>query len=240
VIFIKRIFCLFFLVIFLTGCSVDYKVYIKSNLDVEELVMVTDKKENINKDGNSSTVVNNYINIYKSTNKYSVYKYTPFDKSDTAGAIASRTYINLNEYSKSDFIKQIYETLSVIYSGDTITIKSEGAFYGYSFFAKDDDDIPIFIEKVNVIINLPFEVISSNADKIDKDNYMWEIDRNTTNKSIEIKFNKTKKARFNNNSNEKNNINDNSLKNIGISVSLILGGIFIIFISIIVRKRNKI
>ena len=233
----KKIIILFIMIFLLSGCSAEYYA-IFSKEDVKESIYLNDEElipwqtpAYIDDQGSSEENIKiegiEYYNIENNQNNL-VYKYNfPF-----------------NNYSKSRAINTCFKSAKLTKDSNN----------NYILNTSNYNSCFDLYNMTNITINLSFlpsdfEVISNNADRINNNVYIWDINQsNYQNKYIQVIF-KEKKDEEENPSNPSNPSNPNNpgeiniekeLSNQEIIVYLILGFISLIAIIVIVVKfKNR-
>lgn len=217
-----------------TGCAtVDYNLKIEKDLSVVESANISATKEYFNNfykhlpitivkgsyendELMSPIKANNYLYELKKDN-------TPFPS-----VFVSKTFNNIEDYSKNTIFKgQSFNEINVSSNDNLVTIKTEG-FNKYKPEDSGEDNNRFPVSNLAISIKLPYVVTNSNADKVNRrDNiYTWIINEKTTEKEINITFDKTKIYIY----------------NIIMYISLVIIAIIAIVMLIIflkIRKRNK-
>ena len=221
---------LIFVIVFLTGCTVEYDLSINEDNSISEKVIATEntqKMESLSKSKGDRAVAYLY-NIYKRDDVSDI-KSTKKDK-DTV-AVVTKSHTNIDEYA-NDFTSDIFERVEVTKKdGVTSFSASQNKMLGgTSSYA------PLYDEVV-VKVRIPYVVVDSNADSVNRDVYTWNISKNQGLKTINFSYKEgNKKNALNVKINDKTyNINYGIIVLSGIIVLLLI--IFII-VSIKNKKNN--
>ena len=180
-----------FLVLIATGCSATYKLTFNDDLSVNEEIIAYETVEYFNenyeyyeRDDAIASIWKNNIERYKDAG----YKYEL--NNDNTGAIIKSNYSDFDEYLKKTTIyKQCFEDISYQKSENIVTIISKGKFYRYS--AQDFERFPI--SNLKITITIPYKVVKSNADIVEKNNYTWIINKDAKDKKIQLMFDSSQK-----------------------------------------------
>lgn len=193
-----KIFCCLISMLLLSGCTVKYEVSIDSDLNVKEKINIFEtisyfeqnytyyKREEV-----IDAFWNNNISDYPNAG------YSYIHNDNETGAIIRANYTNLFNYKdKTTIYKQYFNSLSIEEKDNIISIKADDFEpYNEQYFER------FAIQDLTITINIPFEVIDSNADYIQGTNYIWYVDEDTEDKQIKISFNKSKAKNNNQNNN---------------------------------------
>lgn len=176
----------------LCGCTIQYDITMDEKLGMKESMAISETREFYN-DYLFSTpkeVSEMVLSVYQKELDGLNYQYSIEANGNatlTNHYNSYLTYINDNR-----IFNQFFENILSKENENIITIYNEGEFYSYT------EGNPNFfqVEEININIKLPFKVLESNADKIDKKNniYTWTITKETENKSFLLKFDKSKKS----------------------------------------------
>lgn len=182
----KKILLISFLVLLLSGCTAQYTMKINLDESVDEISNVFDYQNRyhtkITKEGMNNrlkdTFNTNYdVNVIANDIKFGFKSQASFD--------------DLTSYKKNTkALNYLYNILNVYRNSNNVTIETEGKI-DLSYIYNDMYDTVLLPEDCYIAIKLPFEVKNNNADRVDSDNniYYWDIDKNSTDKSIKITYN---------------------------------------------------
>lgn len=223
---------LLLVVFLLTGCSVTY------NLEISDVI-----KENVTA---TDTGDNNY-------DLYEMFYEKPIPLSREID-ILPESNVKLDGVSYYD-MKQIddYEKFGLNYTGifnDKIKLSdSHILFYGLGNFDYREEEDGIYInvpskikifeqfsnlDEINVNIKTDYNVIENNADKVNKNVYVWKINRdNYKNKTIKLKISKSSKL-------EEITEQDSMVTfSICLFILILFGFIIFLFVRMRFRKNNS-
>lgn len=239
--YIKRVFLILFLVIMISGCSVDYKLKINKDLSLNEKTTVS---ENTNRMKSRTN-----LNVDQSVKYlYDIYKLDGMadgNYSITSSDATTTVLVNNSYKSIEDFVDR-FKT--------DITYKT--------FYYKEKDYIHFQIDQVIPIdskasnrpvydditfsLEVPFEVIDNNADKISGNTYIWYIKADSPRlKSIRIEFKPNKYKNKVSLLFGKDKEGNNKSVSFGYEYIILAGiiiiiGVIILFIYVKNKKNNKI
>ena len=168
--YIKRILIILFLVIMISGCSVDYRVKINKDLSVNEKAIVSERtdrmKSRTNLDVNQS--VKYLYDIYKydsmSGNNYSI-----LSSGYTTKVASNNSYKNIKEYADS-FQCDITESMVYYETDDYVHIEIDQTRYIDSRASTR----PVY-DRITVTFEVPYKVTFNNADFVNGNEYTWYI-----------------------------------------------------------------
>lgn len=185
-----------FMILLLSGCSVNYKLKINNDLSLEENILVTTNASYFESLGPVESVYINTIDLGMADKGYN---YIHVADKGNYGVNATKNFTSLDDFkSSSNSYKEIYDDIEIIQENNIVTINSVGNFKTEKFISQSEDDSSDDLSITNsyIAIEIPFEVLNSNADRVSKqDNiYYWDIDNNITkDKTIQISFDTNKK-----------------------------------------------
>ena len=173
---IKLILCSVLVCLF-TGCAVQYDLRF-NNDTIREQVTINASDSSITVDTIES-MLNDYIVDDSTSNKLYDVKFNEKKKR----VELSHTYRS-NDYSSSLLLKQCYTAYNFLESDDYYDLTTSNEFTCNPF------DYMV-IDEVQIRIKTNHKVIRHNADMVEKNTYIWIIDRdNNEDKPIQIRFSK--------------------------------------------------
>ena len=186
-----KLFILFVITIFVSGCDVEYNLTIDEKLNITEEVYVTEDESSFENllYMTKLEAINGMLKPYEEALRDSQYEYTIVNEPTRGGVKLVASYKNIDEFSRESNLAEFKFTgYDVIENGNIITIKTTSIPFIY--FEEDRETIPI--KNVALNIKVPFTVTNSSADKIDGDTYTWLIGEELYDKVITISFDKSK------------------------------------------------
>ncbi len=153
------------LMLFLTGCTVNYNIDIKNNEIVENLsgTFTDEELENDRQKNGMTPITELMYNEQKALlNSEDLYQKS-LDKTDE-GYKYNLSYKYHDNYADSRLINSCFEKHNIEEIDDFYYIRAYGTFY-----CRASDGI-----KINVTSD--YGIIESNAEKIDGDKYIWTIE----------------------------------------------------------------
>lgn len=242
------------IIFILTGCSVDYNMYIKSDGTIEEKIVID--KNNISNEKKYNDLKESFENEYESTlSKYNYTYNVSYDNSVATFKIEKTG--NINYYFNNSLFKEFYEDYELFNSGNEIVFKNIGSNYLSSIFVSKNYE-PANLDRGDlneVRINITFDnkVIYSNADSYDENTntYTWILQKENPDKNIQFSYDTNNVVILSNNQEEQkksestqqtNIINITKIKIIILVVSIVsIIILFVVIVAITIRKKeNKI
>ena len=224
---IKKII-FFSFILFLTGCSVDYKLTINKDSTINEKVVA---KENTNRMKSKTNLdekqsVTFLTNIYN-RNKLDIKTSTKSDNYNTE-VTAFLSYDSIEKY-RDNFSSDVIKKVKVNRDGDIVTLIAK-----QNVKLDSNASRSLIYDDITVQIEVPFVVIDNNADQVDGNIYTWYIKKDKDIKTIRIKY-KDKEIKNSIKINVKN-------KDINIKYEVIFSAVIVLFLGfifIILNYKNK-
>lgn len=203
---------LILIILLVSGCSVDYNVLLNYDLSVNEKVefRIEDSDENYEKINNLFESNNISKSNYKVTRVF-----------DEIKIVYNKKYKNIEDYILNSVLyKQAFSEILIDKDQDKTSLKTSANFSNNNLSINKDNDLNFDYLKVSFDSKLP--VISSTADKKEKNKYVWEYNGDSKEKNINITF--------------KNRASIVTFRSILVSVLIIVSSILIY---LMIRKRLK-
>lgn len=198
----RRILLLLITMLLTTGCTCEYNLTINGNSYKEEVILSAETEEellNFNKEYEITTDKDEYNQILSSDSMDIKIQEETYKYNFSNNRLTFNYNFSQGKYVNSTAVSICYNKLTVTNYNNTIIISTSpkaDCFEEYST-----------LSKIKVNIKIDKEVISHNADDIDRNTYTWYITKeNATNKSINLVLN-------NNTNEEDKNINNDINKN---------------------------
>lgn len=226
----KKVLCIIMCLFIFSGCTVNYDLEINNNI-VDENIYIS---ENLSK-FDETIADSNIENAYSSFKNNKIIKY----KNSKEKNGNSVTYNLYQTYALSDSVylrtfTECFDAYKFIYADSTKTsyiIQTSEGFKCMDYEYQKIDSYKIKIKTNHVVIN-------HNADEVNGNEYIWNIDSsNASTKSIKFEFKKEGTTNYEKKNNKKNDIKLIFII-VGICILLIL--VLILYIFSINAKRNKI
>lgn len=199
----KKFGVLIVLTLLLSGCTLNYNLNIDNNMIFTEKIKVTESNSVISKFAlYASDYVDTSINDYTNDPDYGNYTIKKTTNNDVSGGIATATYMDFNQFRVQDKLKDyFFSDVEMSTDGNIITLEFTSNTTNTLLSNNSSEETTVntdgaALNKANISITLPFKVINSNADKVDKKNntYTWTYDTMNQDKSITLSFDKSKKV----------------------------------------------
>lgn len=191
-----KILLIFVFLTLTTGCQVKTDITINKDLTVLEELNMTGTSDFFGSHYKNMplTVVKRFLSIdeHEKTLNENGYFYEIKKDGKYPYLYVSKNYHNLQDFaSKTIFKKQYFEDLIVNVNNNLITLKS----FNFIKYEEGDQELNRYdIKKFSLNIKVPFVVTNHNADSYDKktNTYTWYIDTETSEKEINLTFDKNK------------------------------------------------
>lgn len=186
----KKFKCLIIILIIfvLCGCSVKDEVTVNTDGTVDEKIIVPIETNNMDQK-ELSKYVNNITRGYDIAINARGYKKAVIYDKKSSNIVVSNKFKNLCEFVNKTLASQyVYKIIRCTETDEYYEIKNETPHIRY---CPDCTSSPA-LDHVEFVLKLPFKNAETNADNIDKKNYTWLFDSNTSDdKNIYIKIYKT-------------------------------------------------
>ena len=214
----KKALILIVFSLLITGCTLEYKLTIKSNKFVEN-VSITAEKNILGIEG-TEAIKNMEIPAIGTDNYYE----KKMDENSQEIKLNYTYQYSKNQISNSYLINNCYSKLELIEEDGDITMSTKGRFLCYDMLDTDK------IDKVNIVIQTSQKVKEHNADEVKGSKYIWTIDQsNYTNKPIYIKMKSSQGFILTN----------HTITMLIISGVIVIGGLLVSGYVMIRRKNNN-
>lgn len=232
----KNIILIIVLFLFITGCDATYNIEIYNDKVIEEFSIVENNSsiwdrpirstedENSEDTGESKTYrqlvkeeVSRNTQVFVNQGD-TYYKKELISTDNSLGLKYNYTY-KVSEYKDAYLPKSCFKYFNFIEENQTYILSTSQGFTCFDFYKN--------LDNLKVVITTNHKVEETNADIVEGDSYIWEIDKtNSANKSLYLELHKTDYV-----FNYKNRV-----------TYILLGSVlvaFLIFIVIIVLRRNS-
>jgi len=189
----KKIWLLLILALVVSGCTAKYTIKITKDLGVEETIVALQDAQFFNQYENSSAqrvisfLVAPHLD-YLNSNNYIVRETIG---PSFGGVVINNSFDTIEKFKEtSKFTEQYADEWEYITNGNEVTLRIVGAFNADEY----DQTGRYLIEEGEINIQLPFKVISHNADSYDEatNTYTWLIEKPGVEREITITFDKSK------------------------------------------------
>lgn len=189
----KKIIMMISLVLLFCGCSVDYNITFTSDHKINENIIITVSKKELEDDEYSaSEIIDSKFASYSNElmrNGFS--KKVDINDEKATISLTSKNK-RVSKFTKFMYFGSMFNGADVVENEETYSFKTNG-YYNQSGLFYDESGIVDegFVDQININIQFEDEVISSNADKVDneKNIYTWVLNKDTKEKSIEFVLN---------------------------------------------------
>lgn len=209
----KKILLFTVICFFLVGCTAEYKIVLNDDKIEEKLTIIELNKTIFDKETDSGWTVRDSFESLLENDEFGQenYKVKSLTTDDQLGIEYSSS--SLKTILNSSIINQCYSNPSIIVDEDIVTI-STANFECYDFYDN--------LENVKIVFETNYKVISTNADVVENDSYIWNFTKDS-NKSIHITY-------------------DSSITKTDYTIYIIISMIIIILIGILyfINKKVKI
>lgn len=190
-----RLFFLICSILLLSGCTLNYKISIDNNNIVTENISIVETKETlVTYTLDSEQYVQDSLDIFKEDENYYSYSLSTDSDSSNYYGIANRKYLDLENFKNNSIIvSEMFNEIIVNDDNGVITFEMNPKD-DFKYFNEDTQNRAL-IDEVNIKIYIPYEVISSNKDKIEDNVYIWNIKKDENLQKIYIKYDTNKKLR---------------------------------------------
>lgn len=222
-------FLIILLCLMLTGCRIDYNLKITDKNKFVEKTDIMAYFPNGNSISNEpgeegydiAEVLRSDAREYLNTLSYSGYNLINIESTNYKGVRVSRTFDGAVSYNYNMLVKNLYDEFSVDLSDDIVTISAKGL--NREKVESRYEMMGMVLDNSSINIELPYKVLENNADEIDKNKniYTWNIDKNTTEKDILLKY-------------DSSNVYALNMKTIGTKVNMTVVYVILVFLIIII------
>ncbi len=222
-------FLIVLLCLILTGCRIDYNLKITDKNKFVEKTDIMAYFPNGNSISNEpgeegydiAEVLRSDAREYLNTLSYSGYNLINIESTNYKGVRVSRTFDGAVSYNYNMLVKNLYDEFSVDLSDDIVTISAKGL--NREKVESRYEMMGMVLDNSSINIELPYKVLENNADEVDKNKniYTWNIDKNTTEKDILLKY-------------DSSNVYALNMKTIGTKVNMTVVYVILVFLIIII------
>ena len=196
----KKILCLL-LILLLSGCDVVYNLEINDDLFNESTNFQLENSDNVAVNEDMDGSIQYMADDLKSlTDHYLEDEYYAVNYSlkETYNNVRVSDYsFNLdynfdkNNYPSSNMLSYCFDDVSIINDKGYITFDLKDSSVCF------EQDVYERLNSVTINIKSDYEVVSNNADEVNKNIYSWILSKNDSNKEIHIKFKKNNEKKSN-------------------------------------------
>ncbi len=211
----------------LTGCTVNYNLDIDKDFNVVETLNVLVNKDDfeINYDSYKEGVDSVFDKINGEL-KYKLSDYKIKKRKNNINVLFKNEYISQSEFVLSSFMKNANAKIENYKKGNNDIFQ---ILINYDFNdlinTRKYSNIPI--DDMTLTIDFPYKVISSNADKTEKNKLTWDLKSLKESRSFYIEYDQNEIVK------------SNKINYLLLSIILALIVLMILIIIVILRKRRK-
>ena len=188
----RKIFFVICSMFLLSGCTANYRLNLSDNGTIEEKVTISETRKVIaTYTLDADSYKENILNSFNEEEKYNSYKLYYGDDNSNIYGYGSRIYLDFDNYkNNSIIIKEMFKDISISNNNGIVKIDMSPN-NNFEYFKETTLDSALF-ERVNIEINLPYEVVYSNSDSNEENVYKWSFDRKDGLKKISISYDTNK------------------------------------------------
>lgn len=175
-----KVLFVFLTILLLSGCTGVYNIKIDENQMVEESVEFNLEKQE-----------ETYDRIRQLFSNYDLDEedYTITETNDSVKVVYTKDYMNIEDFIVNSVLyKELYGDIKYTNDGSVVEFNGNAKLVTNTplgdYDLVNNYDIPIL--KIN--LEVANDVISHNADEVNDKLYTWSIDKDTTDKTISLKF----------------------------------------------------
>ena len=167
---------LFLLLLLLTGCSAKVELELSKD-NITETTKIYDMKVNVYDGNNVRQDISLYLEDFE--RDYEFYNMTEFEEEEYVGKNYNIT-VPLENWQGTSIISSCYETFDVKLTDTSISLNTSEENICVDFFG---------VKGVTITLESDLKLISTNADRIDRNKLIWNINSNNyKNKSISFDY----------------------------------------------------
>lgn len=190
----KKIIIVFVFVLFLTGCSADYTIYIEKDKSVKEKFTIQSSNESFLELGNNiKTTIQSRYDSFEPALDYPIVDLKIFKKKDQSGMKGENKYQSIEQLNESPYFKNVNAKITLQEEEYTSLYITNN--FDYFYYLEETEYDPISLDTIIAHIDIPFEVIETNADEVNGTVYTWNISDVEQFRTLYIKFNENKIVR---------------------------------------------
>ena len=220
----KKLICLIVFLFLLTGCDVEYNLKIDMDTFTEDVNIIVPNTETMTKIVYNAIKANQvaYVDQESGNRHYYSVKATSDDKQYN---LDYRYVYSDNKILNSSAISQCYKKMTINTKNNIMNISTSPEFM---CLYRDGAQI---IKNASINITTPLKVLSSNADEVKDDTYIWYINNeNYKDRAIKIQIEKTKDSK---------DFGAFTILLIILGVLVLLALILLVFIKMKQKRNNK-
>ena len=192
----KKYLFLLCLVVFLTGCGAEYNLVVDKDFKIKENVEITLDKSKFNIKGtNIDSILTEQITSFNSKISTPVDNYKITKGLKKISIKFNNEYDSIEAYNQSKFLKNVNGKTEVYdYENDGKKTDVFQIMINYDFFdlVNTKNLASYKLEGLKLNVKFPYEVISTNADKVEKNVLTWDLTKLIKSRSFYVEYDKDK------------------------------------------------
>lgn len=190
----KKIILVLLFSLLVTGCTADYTLYMEKDKSFKEDFVIESPNERLLELGkNIKSTIQSRYDVVIPTFTYPTPDLEIFKGKDTSGMKDKQIYASIEELNESVYLKNV--NAKAFFKEEEYTSLYITNNFDYYFYMEETEYDPINLSQIQFHIDIPFEVIETNADEVNGTVYTWNIDETTQLKTYYIQFNENKIVR---------------------------------------------
>lgn len=213
--------CILVCLLFLTGCTANYEITLKNNKIQEKLTLIETNQSLFEVENDTGWTLRQVFEslVENKSDEFSKEDYSVKSLNTDTQLGVEYNSNSTNALTNSSVINQCYTNPTIEVEDNIVTFKTGDDFRCYEYYDN--------LEYVNIILKIDYSVISSNADAVEDNKYIWNITKDG-NKNIEISY-------------EEYKVKDNNYMTIiFIGIIIIVVGIILYYVYNKSKEENKI
>ena len=200
--FMKKKLFLIIVVLLLTGCNANYKLVVDKDFNIKENVNVEVSKKLFDiKDVDIDTVLSDQITEFNKKISIPVDNYTLKKGTNNIDININNKYDSIESYNQSSILKNVNGKVELYdYTrddGNNADVFQIMINYDFFNLVKTRNLTNHKLDSLNLVVEFPYEIISTNADKVEKNVLTWDLTKLVKSRSFYIEYNKDKLYRDN-------------------------------------------
>lgn len=227
---LKKIILMLFLLL-LTGCDADYTLYMNEDESFKESITIQDiNGDFLEIDKHIKDTIEQRMDKINDTLDHPIRNLKIFKGKDFSGVKDSHTYINYEELNYSPYLQNVNAKISLVKEDNTTLYIFNN--FDYLIYLEETEYDPIALKNIRIHIDIPFEVLDTNADVKEGSIYTWNIDPTVQNRTMYVRYNENKVVR-------KKTWSKNTIIAIILGSVLTIVGILVVVGWYIIKKNNE-
>lgn len=200
--FMKKKLFLIIVVLLLTGCNANYKLVVDKDFNIKENVNVEVSKKLFDIKGvDIDTVLSDQITEFNKKISIPVDNYTLKKGTNNIDININNKYDSIESYNQSSILKNVNGKVELYdYTrddGNNADVFQIMINYDFFNLVKTRNLTNHKLDSLNLVVEFPYEIISTNADKVEKNVLTWDLTKLVKSRSFYIEYNKDKLYRDN-------------------------------------------